>query len=84
MKKSSISENVTFKKGDSVYYCRPDLHDFTASKGIIDRIEGENAFIEGIDVPIPLDVIQHIIPEVEPKILPLNKDYKLASIFDLQ
>ena len=69
--------------GDDVNYCRPDLNDFTASKGKLLSIEGENAFIEGVDVPVPVDMLSPLPKEDVIDIKPLKKPYKLADVFDI-
>lgn len=74
--------NEKIKIGDQVNYCRPDLNDFTASKGKLLSIEGENAFIEGVDVPVPVDVLSPLPKEDVIDIQPLKKPYKLADVFD--
>ena len=75
--------NEKIKIGDQVNYCRPDLNDFTASKGKLLSIEGENAFIEGVDVPVPVDVLSPLPKEDVIDIQPLKKPYKLADVFHI-
>lgn len=83
-KRKNLEEVVTFKQGDNVFYCRPDLNDYTASKGVVDRIEGENAFIVGVDVAIPIDCLQLNVPEPLPDIKPLSKPWPLADIMNIE
>jgi hypothetical protein len=66
--------------GEEVFYCRPDLNDFTASRGILKSIEGENAFIEGVDVAVPVDVLSEIPKPIVPDIKTSAKKWPLEYI----